>query len=73
MLSGITDSLNTTVEKYSEELSREAVYEQKSRMERFPSYLTVQMVRFAWRRDIGKKAKIMVGSLLFFPSLTWLM
>lgn len=28
-------------------------------MSRLPSYLTVHMVRFAWKRDIGKKAKIM--------------
>lgn len=65
MLSGITESLNGTIEKFSEELGRDAVYESKSRLERFPSYLTVQMVRFAWRRDIAKKAKIMVRSLLF--------
>ena len=70
MQSGITDSLNSAVEKYSEELGRDAVYEQKSRIQRFPSYLTVQMVRFYWRTDIRKKAKIMVGSLRSFPSLT---
>ena len=70
MQSGITDSLNSAVEKYSEELGRDAVYEQKSRIQRFPSYLTVQMVRFYWRTDIRKKAKIMVGPLRLFPSLT---
>ncbi|KAG1808061.1 uncharacterized protein BJ212DRAFT_1485339 [Suillus subaureus] len=41
------------------ELGRQAVYSQTLRLSRLPSYLTVHMVRFAWRRDIGKKAKIM--------------
>ena len=29
-------------------------------MTRLPTYLTVHMVRFAWKADIEKKAKIMV-------------
>ncbi|KAF5372026.1 hypothetical protein D9615_008092 [Tricholomella constricta] len=36
-----------------------AVYTQKSRLTRLPGYLVVHMVRFAWRQDIQKKAKIM--------------
>ncbi|PPR02299.1 hypothetical protein CVT24_011637 [Panaeolus cyanescens] len=59
MLSGIMDSLDTKVEKNSPSLGRQAVYSQKSRLTRLPAYLTVHMVRFAWREDIGKKAKIM--------------
>ncbi|KAF7977861.1 hypothetical protein HWV62_2380 [Athelia sp. TMB] len=59
MLSGIMDALNQKLEKTSPSLGREAVYTQKSRFARLPSYLTVQMVRFAWRTDINKKAKIM--------------
>lgn len=59
MLSGIMDALNQKVEKNSSFLMREAIYSQTSRMSRLPSYLTVHVVRFAWRRDIAKKAKIM--------------
>jgi hypothetical protein len=35
------------------------VYTQTSRLSRLPAYLTVHMVRFYWRAEIGKKAKIM--------------
>ncbi|EMD31068.1 hypothetical protein CERSUDRAFT_120121 [Gelatoporia subvermispora B] len=59
MLTGILDALDDKIEKNSPSLGREAVYTSKSRITRLPSYLTVHMVRFAWRRDIGKKAKIM--------------
>ncbi|KAF9450746.1 cysteine proteinase [Macrolepiota fuliginosa MF-IS2] len=59
MLAGIMNSLDQKLEKNSPSLGRQAVYSQKSRMSRLPSYLMVHMVRFAWRADIGKKAKIM--------------
>ncbi|KAF9235909.1 hypothetical protein BU15DRAFT_77515 [Melanogaster broomeanus] len=52
-------ALNSQLEKNSPSLGREAVYSQTSRLSRLPGYLTVHMVRFAWRRDVGKKAKIM--------------
>jgi hypothetical protein len=54
-------ALDQKLEKRSPSLGREAVYTQRSRLTRLPTYLTVHMVRFAWRRDINKKAKIMVG------------
>lgn len=54
-------AMNSQLEKNSPSLGRQAVYSQTSRLSRLPSYLTVHMVRFAWRRDIGKKAKIMVS------------
>lgn len=59
MHAGIKDALNSQLDKNSPSLGRQAVYSQTSRLSRLPSYLTVHMVRFAWRRDIGKKAKIM--------------
>ncbi|CAL1698264.1 unnamed protein product [Somion occarium] len=59
MLSGILDALDGKLEKNSPSLGRQAVYTTRSRLSRIPSYLTVHMVRFAWRADIGKKAKIM--------------
>lgn len=54
-------ALDGKIEKRSETLGRDAVYTSTSRLQRLPSYLTVHMVRFAWRQDIGKKAKIMVS------------
>ncbi|TFK48273.1 cysteine proteinase [Heliocybe sulcata] len=59
MLQGIMSALTQEVEKTSPTLGRSAVYTQTSRVSRLPAYLTVHMVRFAWRRDIAKKAKIM--------------
>ncbi|KAI0255580.1 cysteine proteinase [Lactifluus subvellereus] len=59
MHSGITEALNQTVVKQSPTLGREATYNSHSRLSRLPSYLAVHMVRFTWRRDINKKAKIM--------------
>ncbi|CDO68739.1 hypothetical protein BN946_scf184989.g5 [Trametes cinnabarina] len=59
MQQGIMEALDGKIEKQSPSLGREAVYTSTSRMSRLPTYLTVHMVRFAWKRDIGKKAKIM--------------
>ncbi|EPS98924.1 hypothetical protein FOMPIDRAFT_1024471 [Fomitopsis schrenkii] len=59
MQQGIKDSLTQKIEKNSPSLGRDAQYTATSRLSRIPSYLTVHMVRFAWRTDIGKKAKIM--------------
>ncbi|KAG8889023.1 Protein kinase [Tulasnella sp. 332] len=59
MHTGIMDSLDQKISKNSPSLGREATYSQHSRVSRLPSNLTVHMVRFYWRRDIDKKAKIM--------------
>ncbi|ORY22440.1 ubiquitin C-terminal hydrolase [Naematelia encephala] len=59
LLSGILDSLDQQIEKTSPTLGRTATYSQKSRLSRLPQILAVHMVRFYWRRDIQKKAKIM--------------
>ncbi|KAI9058743.1 cysteine proteinase [Trametes sanguinea] len=59
MQQGIMEALDGKIEKRSPSLGREAVYTSTSRMSRLPTYLTVHMVRFAWKRDIEKKAKIM--------------
>jgi len=53
-------ALDQKVTKYSPSLNRDASYSQRSRLERLPAYLTVHMVRFAWKADISKKVKIMV-------------
>ncbi|KAF9221830.1 cysteine proteinase [Gyrodon lividus] len=59
MHTSIVEALNSQLTKNSPTLGRDAVYSQTSRLSRLPSYLTVHMVRFEWRQDVGKKAKIM--------------
>ncbi|KAI9828300.1 MAG: deubiquitinating enzyme [Thelocarpon impressellum] len=56
---GILAALEEKVEKKSTVLDRDAVYTKKSRVARFPKYLTVHFVRFFWKREAQKKAKIM--------------
>jgi len=60
-------NLDQKIEKDSVSLGRSAVYSQKSRISRLPSTLLVHMVRFYWRRDISKKAKIMVYLFHTYP------
>ncbi|KAL4264667.1 Ubiquitin carboxyl-terminal hydrolase [Pleurotus pulmonarius] len=59
LMQGLMNSLDQNIEKNSPTLGRQAQYTQRSRLSRLPSYLTVHLVRFAWRADINKKAKIM--------------
>ncbi|KAK0457163.1 uncharacterized protein EV420DRAFT_1310203 [Desarmillaria tabescens] len=59
MATGISNSLKTTLTKHSPSLGHDASYIQTTRLTRLPTYLTVHMVRFAWRADVGRKAKIM--------------
>ncbi|KAF3491375.1 ubiquitin C-terminal hydrolase [Arthroderma uncinatum] len=56
---GIMASLQEKIEKHSPTLNRDAVYTKKSRISRLPKYLTVHFVRFFWKRETQKKAKIM--------------
>ncbi|KAH6667524.1 hypothetical protein B0J14DRAFT_519685 [Halenospora varia] len=56
---GIMAALEEKIEKHSEVLGRDAVYTKKSRISRLPKYLTVHFVRFFWKREAQKKAKIM--------------
>ena len=55
-------ALDQKIEKQSPSLGRQSVYTQQSRLSRIPVNLTVHMVRFSWKRDIHKKAKIMVNA-----------
>ncbi|GAA5945898.1 hypothetical protein JCM3775_003340 [Rhodotorula graminis] len=59
MMQGLSESMEQDLEKTSPSLGRQAVYHEQTRISRLPSYLTVNMVRFYWRREIGKKTKIM--------------
>lgn len=56
---GILAGLEEKIEKKSSVLDRDALYTKKSRVARLPKYLTVHFVRFFWKREAQKKAKIM--------------
>ncbi|PSS03300.1 ubiquitin carboxyl-terminal hydrolase-like protein [Coniella lustricola] len=56
---GILSGLTEEITKNSAVLGRDAKYTKTSKISRLPKYLTVQFVRFFWRRDTQKKAKIL--------------
>lgn len=56
---GILAGLTEEIEKNSPTLNRDAIYTKTSRVSRLPKYLTVHFVRFFWKKDVQKKAKIM--------------
>lgn len=56
---GIMAGLEEKIEKNSPTLDRNAIYTKRSRVARLPRYLTVHFVRFFWKRETQKKAKIM--------------
>lgn len=56
---GILAGLTEEIEKSSPSLERNATYTKTLRISRLPKYLTVHFVRFFWKKDTQKKAKIM--------------
>uniref|UniRef100_A0A0D6QUC3 Ubiquitin carboxyl-terminal hydrolase n=1 Tax=Araucaria cunninghamii TaxID=56994 RepID=A0A0D6QUC3_ARACU len=56
---GLKQGLKSELEKVSPALRRTAVYLKESRVNSLPSYLTVQFVRFFWKRESNQKAKIL--------------
>lgn len=56
---GLVSGLSEKIEKRSEVLGRDVSYTKTSKISRLPKYLTVHFVRFFWKRDVQKKAKIM--------------
>lgn len=56
---GLLAGLTEQIEKRSESLGRDATYTKRSQISRLPKYLTVQFVRFFWKREAQKKAKIL--------------
>jgi ubiquitin carboxyl-terminal hydrolase 14 len=56
---GLVSGLSEKIEKKSEVLGRDVTYTKTSKISRLPKYLTVHFVRFFWKRDVQKKAKIM--------------
>jgi ubiquitin carboxyl-terminal hydrolase 14 len=65
---GILAGLEEKLEKKSAVLDRDAVYTKTTRISRLPKYLTVHFVRFFWKREAQKKAKIM-RKVTFPPEL----
>jgi ubiquitin carboxyl-terminal hydrolase 14 len=58
MHSGLISKLVEKITKHSETLGRDAVYTKSSKIDRLPAYLTVQMVRFYFKRA-GINAKML--------------
>lgn len=56
---GIAAALEEKIEKRSALLERDVIYTKRSKIARLPKYLTVHFVRFFWKREAQKKAKIM--------------
>ncbi|XP_073052789.1 ubiquitin carboxyl-terminal hydrolase 6 [Primulina eburnea] len=56
---GLKHGLKSELEKASPSLGRSAVYTKDSRINDLPRYLTVQFVRFFWKRETNQKAKIL--------------
>lgn len=56
---GIMAALSEKLEKNSEVLGRDVMFTKKSQISRAPKYLAVHFVRFFWKRETQKKAKIM--------------
>ena len=59
LYTAIEVNLDQIIEKNSPLLGREAQYSKKSKLARLPPVLAVQFVRFAFRKDTNKRAKIL--------------
>ncbi|CAA2995658.1 ubiquitin carboxyl-terminal hydrolase 6 [Olea europaea subsp. europaea] len=56
---GLKHGLKSELEKTSPSLGRSALYLKDSRINDLPRYLTIQFVRFFWKRESNQKAKIL--------------
>lgn len=56
---GILAGLTEQIEKHLQVLDANSTYEIKRTITRLPKFLTVQFVRFFWKRDTQKKSKIL--------------
>lgn len=59
LVDGLQAGLTENLEKNDDILGRNAAFTKTRRITRLPKYLTVQYVRFFWRRDTQKKSKIL--------------
>jgi ubiquitin carboxyl-terminal hydrolase 14 len=55
LLTGLSQSLDEHITKFSQTLNREAVFVKKQRILRLPKHIVVQFVRFYWKPGVGKK------------------
>ncbi|PKA56288.1 Ubiquitin carboxyl-terminal hydrolase 6 [Apostasia shenzhenica] len=56
---GLKRGLKSELEKASAALGRSAIFTKESCISHLPRYLTVQFVRFFWKRETNQKAKIL--------------
>eukprot|EP00802_Teleaulax_amphioxeia_P010545 Tamp_10573.p1 GENE.Tamp_10573~~Tamp_10573.p1 ORF type:complete len:521 (+),score=163.96 Tamp_10573:54-1616(+) len=56
---GIMKGLEDKLEKTSPSLGRNAIYQTKSRVTRLPKFLMTQLVRFYYKTDTQKRAKVL--------------
>lgn len=56
---GLKHGLKSELEKASPSLGRSAIYLKESRINALPRYMTIQFVRFFWKRESNQKAKIL--------------
>jgi ubiquitin carboxyl-terminal hydrolase 14 len=56
---GMRIALDEKLEKNSPTLGRTATYTRHSRISRLPKHLPIHLIRFFWRKDTQKKAKIL--------------
>ncbi|CAA0821119.1 Ubiquitin carboxyl-terminal hydrolase 6 [Striga hermonthica] len=56
---GLKSGLKSELEKPSPALGCSAIYSKDSRINGLPRYLTIQFVRFFWKRETNQKAKIL--------------
>lgn len=56
---GLIESLNEVITKRSENLNKDCDYEINKSIVKLPKILTVQFVRFFWKRSTNKKSKIL--------------
>uniref|UniRef100_A0A7S2TWC1 Ubiquitin carboxyl-terminal hydrolase n=1 Tax=Lotharella oceanica TaxID=641309 RepID=A0A7S2TWC1_9EUKA len=59
LVQGIEKSLDEVVELKSSKLNRNASFKQTTRLKTLPKYLVVQFVRFYWKKELGKKCKML--------------
>ncbi|KAJ8774101.1 hypothetical protein K2173_009532 [Erythroxylum novogranatense] len=56
---GLKHGLKSELEKVSPSLGRSAIYLKESVINALPRYMTIQFVRFFWKRETNQKAKIL--------------
>lgn len=59
MQAGLVSRMKETITKFSPSLNRDASYTKTSRIDRLPSYLTIQFVRFHYKGNVQTNAKLL--------------